>query len=127
MEFHCPTTPPSALKDRLRKASGQSSVEFVGLIPVFVLCAAIALQALAIGGTLVCAEVAAADASRVASGAQAKPAALNKEANVALPQPWRGGATARMDGKELLVSVRIPQVIPLPKRLQRIQTTGVVA
>jgi hypothetical protein len=132
MEFHCPDLPKTTIKNCLRPASGQSSVEFVGLIPVFILCAAIALQALAIGGTLICAEIAAADASRASQGAQSAPAGratqqnidLSKQANSALPRPWRGGATAKVDGKTLKVSVRIPQLLPLPRRYQRISTSG---
>jgi hypothetical protein len=76
-----------------------------------------------------------ADASRAAQGAQSTPGRsgkeqdtdLSKQANSALPRPWRGGAMAKVDGKTLKVSVRIPQVIPLPKRYQRISTTGVAA
>ncbi|HET7170053.1 MAG TPA: hypothetical protein VFI18_00290 [Gaiellales bacterium] len=86
----------------------QASVEVVALVPVLVLVIACVWQAALAGLALTAAESASRSGARAALvGRPAPPAAL-----AALPASLRPGASAREVAGRLVVTVRVPSVVP---------------
>ena len=83
---------------------GQSSVEFLGVLPAALLVALAAWQ-LALAGQ---ASWLAANAARVGARAQAVGRDPGPAARSALPSYLRGRAEVRQDGERVLVRVRLP-------------------
>jgi pilus assembly protein CpaE len=86
----------------------QASIEVVVLAPVLVLVLACVWQAALAGLALTAAESASRTGARAALvGRPARPAAL-----AALPSSMRAGASATEVGGRLVVTVRVPSVVP---------------
>lgn len=120
MELLCRLSPIFQPRSRLcRSQRGQATLEFVGLIPVFAVVAALVLQSIALALTLVFAEVALGDAAR-ASG----PKSAQSAARSAVPAPWHSGVAVKQGGSTLTVSLRVPHILPLPKDLSQVTASG---
>lgn len=87
---------------------GSASVELAGWIPLLVLLALVAFQALAIIAVPVVVE----GAARTGSHAGALGMDPVASAIDALPGPLRGSASVEADGASVRVSVRVPGLLP---------------
>jgi hypothetical protein len=86
----------------------QASIEVVALVPLLLLVLACVWQAALAGLALSAAESASRRGARAALvGLPARPAAL-----AALPASMRSGATATEGGGRIVVTVRVPSVVP---------------
>ena len=92
----------------MSRERAQASIEVVTLVPVLVLVVACVWQAALAGLALTAAESASRRGARAALvGRPAVPAAL-----AALPSSLRSDATATERGGRLVVTVRVPSVVP---------------
>jgi Flp pilus assembly protein TadG len=91
-----------------RDQRGQTSIEFLGMLPWLLLAALIVWQILLASYTATSATNAARTASRVAGlGGDGERAGLS-----ALPNALDGGARVAIDGERASVEVRVPVLIP---------------
>jgi hypothetical protein len=91
-----------------REERAQASVEVVALVPALALVLACVWQAALAGWALTAAESASRQGARAALvGRPARDAALS-----ALPEAIRPGATAIESGGRVVVTVRVPSIVP---------------
>jgi hypothetical protein len=91
-----------------RSTRAQASIEMVALVPALALVLVAAAQALVAGWALVAAESASRAAARaVLVGRPARPAAL-----AALPASMRAGTTVAGSDARVVVTVRVPSLVP---------------
>lgn len=99
------------IRDRLRRQSGQASVEMVGTLPAVILAAAVAWQLALVGH----AAWACANAARVAARAQLVGEDARAAARSALPRHLERGLRVRVGGADedaVRVTVRVPFLLP---------------
>lgn len=102
----CPTSPPTPrpTPPHWVRESAQSTLEFVGILPIIMLGALLCVQALLLACALVFAQSA---VDRAARGAA--PATVVSS----IPAPWRRHVAVRQQGGRVTVSVRPPSVVPM--------------
>ena len=84
---------------RGRRSSGQTSVEFLGMMPILLVSIFLVYQASMIGLSFVLAGHAASVAARVAVSPEAGFDDIDRQARDALPGAWRDNAQVRVDGR----------------------------
>lgn len=105
MRSQCP--PATSQSPRFASQRGQSTVEFIGTLPVMVLAAAICLQAFLLGLTAVYAQAGATSLSRSSRhGDNLTTAALP------IPRAWRDDARISTRARGSTITLRAPAVLP---------------
>lgn len=129
-----PAEAPSrgSLRRRGRRSSGQTSVEFMGMLPILLVVVFVLYQASLVGFSFVLAGHAASAAARVAVSPEAGYEQIRQEAQDELPASWRDGLEVRVDGRtsfaggdprysdpdsEVTVRVSTPGLIPVVAHL----------
>lgn len=130
-------TPPDGVRIpsgriRARRSAGQTSAEFMGMVPVLLVAILMLVQGALIGYSHVLAGHAATEAARVAVSPEAGFDDIRGRAEEELPSAWRSGMVVRVDGArsfaggdprfadpdaDVTVDVRTPGVVPMMRSL----------